>query len=281
MAATDPIEQQFEAAEEDAPEPQEPASDSIPTPGEPEPGASPPPRKITVNGNEIDEDDVASLLEFQQWAQSNPDKMQAFASYLRGEAQFVRSDSPPEPEAPKPPEIDWDVVDPNVRAAYEAQQARLDALQEKVGTFEEPIQTLQRRQYEAQQAEANQALDAAAGKIMERFKLTEDEMDDLADDAARLNIVPGLRQQGMAPQAALETALETAFWHNEKYREKVIDEQVSSRSANGRRQKAAQISGTSGAAGDGIGSAQPVPTDEGERRTAMAAEIAEALRGTP
>jgi hypothetical protein len=280
MAEVHPIEQQFEATEHGADEPPEtpPESDSIPTP-EPEPSAPPSPRKISVRGQEIDEDDVASLLEFQQWAQSNPDKMQAFASYLRGEAQFVKGE--PEPETPKAPEIDWDVVDPNVRAAYEAQQARLDALQEKVGEWEGPIQSIQQRQYAQAQQEANEALDAAASRIMDRFKLTDDEMDDLADEAARLNIVPGLRQQGMAPQAALETALETAFWRNEKYREKVIDEQVSSRSANGRREKAGKISGTSGAAGDGIGSAQPVPTNEAERRTAMAAEIAEALRGTP
>ncbi len=280
MAEVHPIEQQFEATtEEGAPDAPEPEVEE--TPEEPESGAPPSARKISVRGQEIDEDDVASLLEFQQWAQSNPDKMQAFASYLRGEAQFVKGEPEKEPEPAKPPEIDWDLVDPNVRVAYEQQQARLDALQEKVGQFEEPIQTLQARQYAAQQAEATAALDAAANKIMDRFKLTEDEMDDLADEAARLNIVPGLRQQGMAPQAALETALETAFWRNEKYREKVIDEQVSSRSANGRRQKAAQISGTSGAAGDGIGSGETVPANETERRTAMAAEIAEALRGTP
>lgn len=280
MSSVDPVEQQFEATEQGAGGEQPPASDSIPTPEEPPP-APPSPRKISVRGQEIDEDDVASLLEFQQWAQSNPEKMQAFAQYLRGEAQFVKGEAQREPEPPKEPEIDWDVVDPNVRAAYEQQQARIEALQSKVGEIEQPLQSIQARQFEQAQKEANEALEAAAGKIMERFKLTDDEMDDLADEAARLNIVPGLRQQGMAPQAALETALETAFWRNEKWRSRVIDEQVSSRSANGRKEKAAKISGTSGAAGDGIGSAQPVPTDEAERRTAMAAEIAEALRGTP
>lgn len=232
------------------------------------------PRLIQVGAYSVPEEELQSLVEFQNWARANEDKMEAFGAYLRGEAEFVK----PEPKEEEPPKVDWDVVDPNIRRAYEAQQAQLASMQERLASFEEPLNTIQQAQQNQAQLEAQQALDAASGKIQERFKLNDDELDQLADDAASLNIVPSLRAQGMAPQAALETALETAFWRDEKWRSRIIDEEIASRDANGRKARASAVTGTSGGNGVGLDSA---PRNEQERRDAMAAEIAEALRGTP
>lgn len=233
---------------------------------------SPSPRFVQVGNLSVPEEEIVSLLEFQNWARGNPDKMEAFGQYLRGEAQFVL----PEPE--KQPQIDWSVVDPNIRSAYEQQQQRLEELQERMQSFEEPLTQIQEAQASQFRNEVQIALDAATGKIQDRFKLNDDELDQLADDAARLNIVPSLRAQGMEPQAALETALETAFWSGDRWRQRAIDEEIAARNGNDRRSRASQVTGTSGGGADGLPS---VPRDEGERRKAMAAEIAEALRGTP
>src|SRR5262249_10856887 len=155
--------------------------------------------------------------EFQNWARANTDKMDAFGQYLRGEAEFVV------PEKEKAPEIDWTVVDPNIRSAYEQQAARLEEMQSRIEAFEEPITAIQEQQASQFRNEVQVALDAATGKIQDRFKLNDDELDQLAEDAAKLNIVPSLRAQGMEPQAALETALETAFWSGDKWRQRVVD----------------------------------------------------------
>jgi hypothetical protein len=198
--------------------------------------------------------------------------MEAFGEYLRGEAQFVR------PEKEKAPDIDWDMVDPTVRTVYETQQKRLEELQSRVDQVEAPVSQIQQDIVARTRQEVAQALDAATGRIQERFKLSDDEIEDLAGSAAKLNIVPSLRAQGMEAQAALETALETAFWRDEKYRAKVVDEEISSRGAEGRKARASQVGGTHAGADNGLDSQ---PRDEGERRKAMASEIAEALRGTP
>lgn len=249
-------------------------------PAEPQPPPSPPevepepegPRLIQVGNMNVPEEDLVSLLEFQSWARSNPEKMDAFGRYLRGEAQFMV------PEQPKAPQVDWDMVDPNIKNAYDEQQKRLDELQNRLQSFEGPLEAMQQEQINRVRSEAQVAIDAATGKMMDRFKLSDDEIDQLADAAAKLNIVPSLRAQGMAPQAALETALETAFWSDEKWRSRVVDEELAARGAEGRKARASQVGGTHAGAGAGLDSS---PTTDAEKRTAMAAEIAEALRGTP
>jgi hypothetical protein len=240
--------------------------------GDQPPEEPPSPRLVQVGNLSVPEDEVVSLLEFQNWARANPDKMEAFGQYLRGEAEFRV------PEKPKQPEIDWTVVDPNIKSAYEQQAARLEELQSKIDAFEEPITQIQEQQASQFRNEVQVALDAATGKIQERFKLNDDELDQLAEDAAKLNIVPSLRSQGMEPQAALETALETAFWSGERWRTRVVDEEIAARNGNDRKSRASQITGVSGGNGEGLSSR---PQNEGDRRAAMTAEIAEALRGTP
>ena len=271
----------------DTPDLHQAIQDELNQPQEPEPSLEPPPAPpgpsmLSVRGQEVSEDDLASLLEFQSWAESNPDHMRAFAEYLRGEARFVKGEpEPPPPPEPQVPQIDWETVDPSVRQVYEAQHAELEALQERMSKFEEPLQSLQQHQYEAARAEAETALQAATGRISDRFKLNDDEMEDLAQEAAQLQIVPQLRAQGLSPEQAIETALETAFWRSEKWRARAVDEELASRTAGGRKANAAKVAGSSAATGDGIGSSQPIPQNEEDRRAAMAAEIAEALRGTP
>jgi DNA-binding transcriptional MerR regulator len=242
---------------------QPPVAPSTPSPG---------PRLVQVGNVTLPEEEVLSLVEFQNWARSNPDKMEAFGEYLRGEAQFVK------PERTKEPEVDWDLVDPTVRTVYETQQRRLEELQNRVDQVEAPMSQIQQDIVARTRQEVQQALDAATGRIADRFKLSDDEVEQLAGEAAGLNIVPSLRAQGMPPQAALETALETAFWRDEKWRKKVVDEEISSRTAEGRKARASQVGGTHAGADNGLDSQ---PRDEGERRKAMASEIAEALRGTP
>ena len=238
------------------------------------PEAPPSPRLVQIGNLSVPEEELQSLLEFQNWARGNPDKMEAFGQYLRGEAQFIK-ERRAEPEEPK---VDWSLVDPNIKAAYDAQAKTISELNERVQSFEEPLTYMQQEQMNRGRAEAQQAVDAAAGKIQERFKLNDDELDQLADEAEKLNIVPSLRAQGMAPQAALETALETAFWRDEKWRARVVDEEIASRGASDRKARASQVTGMSGGNGDGLSSR---PANEQERRDAMASEIAEALRGTP
>lgn len=252
-----------------------------------------PPATLRVGDKDVPVEDLQALIEFQQWTQQNPDKMAAFGSYLRGEAEFVQrqqqaaTEQAAQQQATPPPEIDWDVIDPQVKAAYDQQQAQLAEMQQQFESVRNPIAAWQVQQQEQVQKEAAQQINDATDRLNEKLRLdlSPEEIDDLHTVTAKLNILPGLRQSIADPVEAVATALEMAVWQTPKFRDKLVAGQVASQRANEKREVAGRVSGTSGSERSGVSSGPSAgdvsKMDPNAKKAAMAAEIAESLRGTP
>lgn len=249
---------------------------------------------LRVGDRDIPVEDIQTLLEFQQWTKDNPDKMAAFGQYLRGEAEFVvrqqqeAQAAAAAAEAAKPEnQIDWDLVDPAVKAVYESQQKSQQEMQQRLDALQNPIQAWQQQQVEEANRQATDQIHQATAKVNEKLglDLTAAEIDELHTTTAKLNILPGLRASIADPVEAVATALEMAVWQTPKFKDKLVDSQVASARANDKRDLAGKVAGVSGSERAGVASsptAADVRTMSKEDRTrAMAAEIAESMRGTP
>lgn len=238
---------------------------------------------VRIGNRDVPVEDIQALLEFQAWSQQNPDKMKAFGQYLQGEAEFVVKQQ--QQQEQEQPQIDWDLIDPQFKAVYEAQQKQLEELAAAVQQQQAPVQQWQQKQIEDAIRQADEQIAKATSQITEKFSLdlTPEEIEDLHNSTAALNILPGLREAIADPVEATATALEMAIFRTPKFREKIIGQQVASERAKDKRHLASTVSGTSGSDRSGLES-----PSEGEvrkmspedRNKAMAAEIAEHLRGT-
>ena len=98
----------------------------------------------------------------------------------------------------------------------------------------------------------------------------------LADEAARLNIVPALVQETGDPVRAVERALEIVYLQSEQGREREFNKRIAQTEAEKDKQrKMAAVGGTAGS----VPRQEPdaVPGNAAERRSAMVNEIAAAL----
>lgn len=247
---------------------------------------------VRVGDRDIPVEDVQALLEFQQWANQNPDKMTAFGQYLRGEAELVvrqqqaAAEAAAQQQQQAPAEIDWDMVDPAVKTAYEAQAAQIAEVNQRLEGLQNPIAAWQSQQVEEANRQALDQIQQATSKVNEKLglDLSEKEIEELQRTTAGLNILPGLRQSIADPVEAVATALEMAVWQTPQFRDKIVAGQVASERANDKRDLAGRVGGTSGSERSGVASsataADVKKMTKEERQSAMAAEIAESMRGT-
>lgn len=230
-----------------------------------------PPDRVSVLGRDLQQVEAQSLLDFYDWVRSNPQQAMAIDAYMRGQAQFVVPDpTPPQPTAPPTSDVDegeWDELPKPVRDKL----AEIDQLKQQVG-FQEQDRQMQR------QALAQAAVQRGAANFAERYSLNEEELEELQRDTAALGILPGIAAQRGDMLAAVEEALDIAYWRNEKFRSRQMDAYQKQQNETQRRQrKASSVSG-------GSGSSPRVPdnidtsTPEG-RKAAMVAMISQAQNG--
>lgn len=246
---------------------------------------------ITVGDREVPIAEVEALLEFQNWATQNPDKMKAFGQYINGEAEFVIRQQQEEAAAAAAKEqeeqIDWDLVDPAFKRAWEAQQAQLQELNQRIEQTQGPIQAWQQQQMSEVARQAEDQITKATVQVREKLSLdlSQEEIDELHAETARLNILPGLRQSIADPTEAVATALELAVYKTPKFRDKIVGAQVATERAKDKRQLAGIVGGDTGSERGGLqsppGDTEVKKMSPEDRKKAMAAEIAESMRGTP
>jgi hypothetical protein len=267
-----------------APEP--PAGGQEHPPAEGSEVAPPPsgPQRVRVLDREFDEADAQALVEFYDWVRNNPQQAVAIDSYLRGQARLVPSDYDPAGQAqvpagpstpPAEPEPDpLDDLDPAVAEVLRERLSKVDELSERLQTYEQSYEQAQARQWESQVSSAIQRGQETAAT---KFGLSQDEVQELMGEAAGMNIVAPLLSQRGDPNAAVDEALEIAYWRSPKFREHALTKMALQEAESAKRQrKASALSGGSGS----VPRTDKTPSTSTDRRSAMVSEIAQAVNGT-
>ncbi len=250
------------------------AGEGSPGSQEGSPGTPPPtpgPTKVKLGEDEYDEAELRALLEFQEWARANQDKMQAFGQFVQGEADFVPkgASDPPKPEGDPDP---YDAIeDPDLRERLRTQEQQLEALR----------QSQNQQVTAASLQEAERGINRAFDTIKERYGLDDEQVQELANSTAQSGILPGIRSTQPDPYEAALLALDTTLWRDPKWRDKTLESEITRLSAHEQRQALAGAVGGSPGAGS-----REVPSDQEvakmspqEKVDAMAAEVAHAMRG--
>lgn len=241
--------------------------------GDPGGQAPPPgPAKVKVGEDEFDEAELRSLIEFQQWAQANQDKMQAFGTYLRGDADFVTkagAGDPPSPEGEADPYAA--IEDEGLRERLRTQEQQLEALR----------QTTNQQITASSLQEAERGINRAYDAIKERYGLDDDQVKELANATAQSGILPGIRATQPDPYEAALAALDTTIWRDEKWRNSVVEKEILRIDEHQKRQQlAGAVGGSPGSVSREVVSDADIkkmsPQDKIE---AMAQEVAASMRG--
>lgn len=164
-------------------------------------------------------------------------------------------------------------------------EAQQRAAQERFALFEAQQQELARAEAERQQATAAKAIEVGVGQFRDRYPTLDDQQfQRVLDRAAALQVMPRLvAEHGGDHVAATVAALDLAAWHDEQTRASLMQaqldafasQQVETRERKG---KAASLSPTSGSVPRTATAAAPADMTPDQRRKALEAEIATALR---
>lgn len=226
----------------------------------------PSPEFVEVAGRKLRPEEAQELVEFYEWARANPQVMAGVNAYLSGQYQLV----PVQQEETKPEEDDeWEHVDPSIKSRFEALQAEV----QQMAAWRQ--QWVQQQTYE-QVVRAQTDLAAGIERFNSRYSLTEDELQTLQNEAAELSILPALIQKHNGDRvAAVDEALETAYWRSETFRQREFDkERLNEKNDAKRKSTASKLSGSSGS----VPRHRETPSTPEQRKEAMIREIAEAMQ---
>ena len=234
--------------------------------GEASASAPPEPQFVDVAGRQLRVDEAQALVEFYEWARQNPEVMANVNGYLSGQYELVPKGQQPQTPAPAAPEDDaWDDVDPVVREKLR----QLDEIQNELAGF---------RQAQMQSAvvQAQSQLTAGRDRFNQRYELTDEQLSSLEQETAALGILPSLITKHNGDRvAAVEEALETAYWRSEEFRAREFDRrQQAEKKTRERTSKASKLAGSSGS----VPRNRAEPSTPEARKEAMIAEIAEAMQ---
>lgn len=238
-------------------------------------GTTPPagPARVKVGEAEYDEAELRGLIEFQEWAQANQDKMQAFSTYLRGEADFTpKSQEPVKPSTEGAPEDPYAAIeDEGLRERLRTQEQQLEALRQQ-SNQQITASSLQ---------EAERGINRAYDTIKERYGLDDEQVRELANATAQSGILPGIRATQPDPYEAALAALDTTIWRDDKWRNSVVEKEILRIDEHQKRQQlAGAVGGSPGSVSREVPSDQEVAKMSGQEKIdAMAAEVAHAMRG--
>jgi hypothetical protein len=227
---------------------------------------------------------IQAFEQFDNLLRTNPQLGQLVNGVLNGqisldEAQEIASQAEVPVAAEPPPDLDLD--DPAVRHLYEQHQAQARQLQELNDRVVAHDDFLNNQQRETSASLVNRA----RASFQQQYELDDIQMERLEQTAAGLQILPALAR-GFNPStgqyespdtlAAIERALEVAYWTQPENREREYQRQMNQRTTdNKRKQKLAAVSGNSGS----VPRSSPAPQTQEGRRQAMIQEVATAMSG--
>ena len=236
------------------------------------------PDYIQLGDVKVPQAEAERVAKFWDWMNQNPDEAMQFVGYMTGEYELhPRGQAPVQqaagapaapaaaPESTEDPYEDWDLLP--------------DSVQERLKKVDQLEQYLaQQPQYEQQQqAQHNQhSVETAQAQFANQYDLNAVEVARLANEAARLNIVPALVQETGDPVRAVERALEIVYLQSEQGRDREFNRRLEQTEVDREKQrKMASVGGTAGSVSRQETDA--VPSNATERRSAMVNEIAAAL----
>lgn len=227
---------------------------------------------------------IAAYTQFDTLLANNPALSQYVNAVLNGEltveqaTQQAQQALAPVAETP-PPDLDLD--DPNIKHLWDQYQAQGDMVRDLRQRVETHDDFLQRQHREANESYINRA----TASFKERFELSDEEVQHISQIAGGLEILPALKN-GFNPLtgqyerpdaiAAVERALEIAYWNHPEYRNREYQRQMDQQKTdNKRKQKLAAVSGNSGS----VPRSRPTPQTREGRHAAMVQEVEAAMSG--
>lgn len=230
----------------------------------------------------IDADTARRYLQFDAFLAENPDFVSALQGIADGTFQVVPVDQETQPTKTTPstdslslPD-DVDPDDPAVKfflSQQAATQAQLTEALDKISSHESQIT-------QQNAATTTSIINRATISFQKDHSLTNEQMEKIQTTAANLQILPALMSpvdpmSGMPrkvdPLAAVEQALETAYWQLPEFREQEIESRLKQQKDDTTRKgKLTALGGSSGS----TPKMPNAPTNEQERRQAMIAEVA-------
>ena len=236
---------------------------------------------IQLGNVKIPQAEAERVAQFWDWMNQNPDEALQFVGFMTGEYELhPRGQVPvqqttgaaapapapaPAPETAEDPYEDWDLLPDSVQERLK----KVDQMEAYLGRQQEHDRQVAHRQNQS-------AVETAQAQFANTYDLNGVEVARLADEAARLNIVPALVQETGDPVRAVERALEIVYLQSDQGRDREFSRRTEQAEVEREKQrKMASVGGTAGA----VPRQEPdaVPSNATERRSAMVNEIAAAL----
>ena len=233
---------------------------------------------IQLGNVKIPQAEAERVAQFWDWMNQNPDEALQFVGYMTGEYELhPRGQAPVQqaagapaapaaaPETVEDPYEDWDLLPDSVQERLK----KVDQMEAYLGRQQEYERQVAHRQNQS-------AVETAQAQFANAYDLNGVEVARLADEAARLNIVPALVQETGDPVRAVERALEIVYLQSDQGRDREFNRRLEQTEVEREKQrKMASVGGTAGS----VPRHEPdaVPSNATERRSAMVNEIAAAL----
>ena len=232
------------------------------------------PDYVQLGDVRVPQDEAERVARFWDWMNTNPDEAMQFVGYMSGEYDLVPKGQQPAQQSVQRESTPVDGSDP-----YEDWDLLPETVQQRLKKVDK-LETYLAAQHKQQQAVVRQqnmkSVETAQAQFANTYDLNSVEVARLADEAARLNIVPALVQETGDPVRAVERALEIVYLQSEQGREREFNKRIAQTEAEKDKQrKMAAVGGTAGS----VPRQEPdaVPGNAAERRSAMVNEIAAAL----
>lgn len=245
------------------------------------------PSDYLIDGRSVSADLVRRALELGDAIRTDPVLQQMVAHYFAGGGAAVPSPAtappPAAPAATDPNAIpeDVDLDDPTIKFLYDAHQQTAAQLAQVTGVLQQTLAANERAARETSDSLYRQASET----FRDAHGLTDDDVQILAKTAAGLNILPALMSgidpvtqlpSRADPLAAINRALEIAYFATPEYRDRaIVDETARQAARDTKRRKLAAVGGNSGS----VARSTPAPTTEQGRRDAMLREVGEMMTG--
>lgn len=239
------------------------------------------------DGLKISREQARSFASFEAYLAENPEVAQGIYRLVSGlpdETMPPATESPaplPPAGAPTtPPDLDLD--DPvQARLWQEIQDTRA-----RLGELSQQQQQAQQFVQSQTEASSTALIDRAKASFIQQHNFTSEDMTEVENVAARLNVLPSLLNavdpvtgvpRKVDPLQALETAFDLAVWQIPRLRDQQIAEfQAQARQDNKRKKKLTSLGGSSG---NVPRQTNEVPNSPQERRAAMIKEVGDMLQG--
>lgn len=240
------------------------------------------------DGVKVSREQAHTLAQFDAWLAANPEMAQQIAGVVQGqytlvprspsgEETDVRTPSPTPASAPDDLDLD-DPVQKRIWTELQTTRAQLDAASEILTRHEQQIQN-------TTQNTTTALVNRAAQEYATQHNLNSDEIQQVREAAARLNIIESLMNpydpitglpRQIDPVDAIHKALDTAYWTVPEFRQRAMQEAMKNRVTDLRKkQKLTSLGGTSGS----VPRQPATPATEQERREAMIREAAAMMNG--